>query len=497
MTAISTAIPASAVARAVGVKTQFKQLRGGVVLLPQRVAVVGQGAPAGTFLLDKKTVFSAFEVGETYGFGSPVHLAAQRLLPANGDGIGAIPLTIYPLEDGTTASVGSITPTVGPQTETQEYVVKINEILSEPIVVPKDTTAGETVALFVAGINANVDMPMIAAPDATTKVDLTSKWKGASANDLFIEIEGVASGITFTIIQPTGGAGNPDVQDALDQLGTVWETLILNCLEIADTTNLAKYSTVGEGRWQPIKPTPFMSFTGNNDADVSTAVTIPDSRPTDRVNSQLVAPGSNNLPFVIAARELARIAAIANDNPPVDYALQKADGLVPGSDTEQWSFTERDFALKSGSSTIEVVDGVINLSDTATFHHPSGDPTPAYRYVVDVIKIMNVVFNIRLIFEDPEWAGAVLIPNGQATTNPRAKTPGMAVAAVARMIDSLALNAILSDPETAKSTIQAAISPTNPKRLDLSFTYQISGNTNQIAIDANWGFFFGSQSAAA
>lgn len=492
----STAIPAGTVARAVGVKTEFKQLRGGVVLLPQRVALVGQGVTGGVFSSDKKQVFSAFEVGNIYGFGSPLHLAAQRLLPANGDGIGAIPLTIYPLDDGTTASVGSITPTVGPQTETQEYIVKINEILSEPIVVPVDTTAGETVALFVAGINANVDMPMLAAPDATTKVDLTSKWKGASANDLFIEIEGVASGITFTIIQPAAGAGNPDVQDALDQLGTVWETLILNCLEIADTTNLAKYSTTGEGRWQPIKPTPFIAFTGNSEVDVSTAITIPDSRPTDRVNSQLVAPGSKNLPFVIAARELARIAAIANDNPPVDYALQKADGIVPGSDTEQWIFTERDFALKAGSSTIEVVDGVINLSDTATFFHPSGDPTPAYRYVVDVIKVMNVVFNIRLIFEDPEWAGAVLIPSGQATTNPRAKKPSMAVSAVAKMLDSLALNAIISDPATAKSTIQAEISPTNPKRLDLSFTYQISGNTNQISIDANWGFYFGAQAAA-
>ncbi|MCP4677089.1 MAG: phage tail protein [Deltaproteobacteria bacterium] len=496
MTIISTAIPDSYQARAVGVKTEFQNLTESSRLLPQRVGIVGQGTTAATYSTDKRRVFSALEVGQIYGFGSPLHLAALELLPANNDGIGAIPLTVYPLDDGTTESDGTITPTAGPQSETQEYVVKINEIRSEPIVIPATTIVSAVAALMVAGINAINEMPMIAVDNAGV-VELTSKWKGASANDLFIEIEGTVAGITFAIVQPASGAGNPDVQDALDQLGDVWETLLLNCLEIADTTNLAKYSTVGEGRWLPIKPKPFVAVTGNTEADVSTAVTVSDSRSTDRVNAQLVAPGSRELPFVVAARELARIAKIANENPPVGYALQKADGLVPGTDAEQWTDIERDFALKKGSSSIELIDGVINLSDTITFYHPTGDPTPAYRYVVDIMKIMNVVYNVRLIFEDPDWAGAVLIPSGQATSNPRAKSPSMAIAEIARMIDSLAEYGILSDPEFAKATIVAEISAINPKRLDISFTYQISGNVNQISIDARWGFYFGGSQLAA
>lgn len=67
----------------------------------------------------------------------------------------------------------------------------------------------------------------------------------------------------------------------------------------------------------------------------------------------------------------------------------------------------------------------------------------------------------------------------------------MAVAAVAGLIDSLAENAIVSDPETAKATIQADINSQNPKRLDIAFTVQLSGNTNIISIDFNFGFFFG------
>ena len=163
-----------------------------------RVGVVAQGNTSATYALTKRQVFSALEAAQIYGFGSPAHLTALEFLPANGDGIGAIPFIIYPLADGSSASVGDITPTTGPQTTTEEYVVKINEIRSEPIVIPAGTVAADTIPLIIAAVNAINEMPMIAS-NGTTKVDFTSKWKGASANDLFIEIEGTISGVTFTI----------------------------------------------------------------------------------------------------------------------------------------------------------------------------------------------------------------------------------------------------------------------------------------------------------
>ncbi len=77
---ISSAVDSSAVARVLGIKTAFKDLRGGGILfLPQRVAVVGQGSTASTYSTDKKQVTSALEVAQTYGFGSPLHLAVLQL----------------------------------------------------------------------------------------------------------------------------------------------------------------------------------------------------------------------------------------------------------------------------------------------------------------------------------------------------------------------------------------------------------------------------------
>ena len=497
--AISSAVSASAIARVVGIKTVFKNLRGGAItFLPQRIAIIGQGNSVAVYPSDKKQVASAAEVASIFGFGSPLHLASRAFFPINGDGVGSIPVTIYPLvDDGAgVVSTGDITPTIA-ATVAASYIVMVNNIVSAPFIVSVGDTVAAVVTAMTDAINATLEMPIIAV-DGTTKVDITSKWKGASANDIVLQVVGATNiGNSFAFTQPTGGLVNPDIDPALLLVGDVWESLFLNCLDISDTATLGKLSTFGEGRWGALTRKPMVAFTGNTEADRATAVTIPDARKTDRTNCQLVAPGSVDLPFVVAARQLSRIAILANDNPPHDYGSQDADGLVPGTDAQQWNYTERDIAVKAGSSTTEVKDGVINISDVVTFFHPDGDPIPAYRYVVDIVKLQNIIFNLDLIFATDEWDGAPLIPDDQPTVNRSAKKPKTAVAEVAAMLDSLGLNAIISDPETAKKNTVAEIDATNPKRLNLVTTVQLSGNTNIISIDLEFGFLFGSQAIAA
>lgn len=492
MTVASTAFPVNRLARGLAIKTTFKDLRGAVKFLPQSIAVVGQGSTAATFSTTKAQVTSASDVGNTYGFGSPLHLAVKQLLPQNGDGVGNIPVNVYPLvDDGSgVVSDGDITPS-GSATSQESYIVRVNEIDSEEFVIAVGASVATIVASMETAINAVLDMPIIAV-DGTTLLTFTSKWKGVSANDIFVEVIGsTTAGVSFAVTLPTGGLVNPDIAAALAQVGSVWETMFLNCLDIADTTTLDLYDVFGEGRWEPETRKPCVVFTGNTEAVLATSVAVPDARPTDRTNSQLVAPGSNNLPFVVAARQLARIALLANNNPPHDYGSQDATGLVPGTDAEQWTSLERDVAIKSGSSSIQVKDGVINVSDVITFYKPTNEEPPAFRYVVDIVKLQQVIFNLNLKFDTPEWDGAPLIPDNQPTTNRSAKRPKSAVAVIAALIDQLALAAIISDPETAKQATIAQISEVNPKRLDICMQVQLSGNTNVKSIDLNFGFFFG------
>lgn len=490
---ISTAVDASAVARVVGIKTAFADLRAGnVAFLPQRIAVIGQGSTASTYATTKRQVTSAYEAASLYGFGSPIHLAVLQLLPINGDGVGTIPVTVYPLDDDGSgvASAASITPS-GTQTIAAEYVVKAGGVSSRPFTIAAAQTVAATITAMTAAINAVLEMPIIAT-DGTTVLTLASKWKGVSANNIYIEVVGsTTAGTAFAVVQPTGGLVNPSVSAALAQIGNVWETLVLNCLDIADTTTLGLYSAFGEGRWGALVRKPLVVFTGNTEAVLATAISVSDARTTDRVNCQLVAPGSHDLPCIVAARQLARIAVLANNNPPHDYGSQQATGLTPGLDSEQWLYADRDTAVKGGSSTIQVKDGVVCISDVVTFYHPTGDPAPAYRYVVDIIKLQNIIFNIDLIFNTAAWDGAPLIPDGEPTINPAAKKPSTAITAVCAKLDGLGLWAIISDVKTAKAGVQAGINSLNPKRLDVAVTVQLSGNTNIVSADLNFGFYFG------
>lgn len=497
--AISTAVDASAVARVVGIKTEFFNANvGGVVFLPQRVAVVGQGATASVYPTTKFRATTAAQVGQIVGFGSPLHLAAQQLLPANGDGVGSIPVTFYPLvDDGAgVASVGDITPT-GTATKAGAFRVLVNGIQSAQFTVAVGDNPAAVITKIISAINGVLAMPVVAS-NGTTKVTLTAKWKGASGNDLEVQLSGPTdTGVTFAITQPVSGAANPDVQDALDQVGNVWETMVLNCLDIADATALNAYQTFGDGRWGALVRKPLVVFSGSPALTPSAALAITDARKTDKVNVALANPGSVTLPFVSAAGQLARIVKIANNNPARDYGRQIASYILPGADGVQWDYPQRDQAVKGGASTVEVRDGEVNISDVVTMYHPTGEEPPAYRYVCDIVKLQNIIFNVDLQFNNAEWDGAPLIPDEQPTVNPEAKKPKNVKAVFGALADNLGLNALISDPAYTKANIQCEIDSQNPKRLNSVFPVKLAGNVNIHSIDLNFGFYFGTSTIIA
>jgi hypothetical protein len=80
--------------------------------------------------------------------------------------------------------------------------------------------------------------------------------------------------------------------------------------------------------------------------------------------------------------------------------------------------------------------------------------------------------------------------------NPAARKPKTAKTAISAVLDDLGLQAIISDPKTAKKNTTAVINSQNPKRLDMVVPVQLSGNTNVKAVDLRFGFFFGAATAA-
>jgi phage tail sheath gpL-like len=497
-------IDATAAARVVGIETAYKDLSAGrVQFLPQQIAIIGFGNTGVSYPLAPFKPTSAQAAGARFGYGSTMHQAVRELLPLTGGGVGTIPIVCLPLAEdaGGTAAAGSITPS-GAATVTATFWARIAGVLSAPITIVAGDNVAAQVAKFVTAIDAVLEMP-VDAVNGTTDVDLVCKWKGATGNDLTVEVLDAqgnvpsSPGVTFTIVQPAAGAGDPDVGPALAMLGSTWLTMIVNALGPTNTTALGKISDAGEGRWGALARKPFVSFVGNPEPVLATAIATPNARTTDRVNVQVVAPGSPHLPVQIAAAHVREIAKVANNNPPTDYGGRILRNLIGGGDPDQWDYTERDAAVKAGSSTVEMADGLVRIGDVVTMYHPTGESPPAYRHVCDIVKLQTVIYNVDREFTKPEWNGAPLIPDGQPTANPNARTPSSAKAAMCAILDNLGLEAIISDPATAKKNTTATISASNPKRLDIQTTIQLSGNTNIISVDLFFGFFFGAPAVVA
>ncbi len=486
----------SAVSRVVGVTVENENFNAGqAVNLPQQVALIGQGTTLlnGTYPLTPQTITSAAQAASIYGFGSPIHLAARQLFPLNNDGIKSVPVTVYPMDDDGAGVIaaGSID-AVGTATAAGSGFVIVGGIRSANIVIPDTTTADDALGLIKLAIAAVLEMPVIDGVVAAGALPLTSKWLGESANDILIDVSNLsAAGLTFSSTAMASGANNPDITVPTALFGNKWETIILNCLNFEDTTAMDAYETFGEGRWDTLVKKGLFIITGSHDTfAIVAAVTDTAARKDDFVNCIIPAPGSPELPFVIAARAVSRIAVVANNNPPVNYT-ETLDGLVAGTDGVQFLYASLDSTVKDGCSTTLIIGEKIKLNDTVTVYHPDGDPLPAYRYVVDLVKLQNVVFNVELLFNNDEWQGAPLLPDSDPTTNPAAKKPKDARTLLNNLADSLGLDAIISDPDFTKDNTTVAINGSNPKRLDIVYPVKLSGNVEIVDALIKFGFFFG------
>ncbi len=489
-------VDASVITRITGVEVKEGDFnKGNSYYLPQRIAIVGQGNSDSQYDTKKYTVLTSEEVAEKYGYGSPLHLATEMLLPANNDGIGAIPLTIYALKDkdNAIAASGEIAIT-GTATETKSFKIYIGGI-SAQVVISKSDDDEAALKKIKDAIDGVLEMPCKTSEVANGKLTLTAKWKGESGNQISINIEdALVSGLTISKTDFKNGAVNPDVNDALNQINDIWETFILNCLNYNDADTLEKYRTFGEGRWVNTVKKPCLVAHGcADDFRTRTAVTDAPAQINDYINFLIVSVGSEELPFRIAARGLAKdIVTTANSNPATNYKGILTQ-LKAGDDIKQEKFEIRDKAVQLGRSTNIKIGDSAALNDTVTFYHPASDKLRVRRYVCDIVKIMNILYNCELIFASDDWKGAPLLPDSDdASANANARQPRDAKTELISLAKSLNRDAIISDVDFTLQNIEANIDSQNPKRLNWKFPVKISGNVEVISGDVYVGVYLGS-----
>ncbi|HMV65989.1 MAG TPA: phage tail sheath subtilisin-like domain-containing protein [Myxococcota bacterium] len=196
------------------------------------------------------------------------------------------------------------------------------------------------------------------------ELDLTSKWKGASANYLSVEFnyysdEAFPPGITASATAFASGATDPTLSAAIAVMGdTQYHTVLMPW---TDTTNLNALKTTMEARW---------GATARNEG-----LTIAAYRETYS-NTQSLGNGRNSKTEVIFGTAkaptppweysavFAAVEAAITDPAAPRFGLALPDVLPPKLESNRFTETERGLLLADGISTVRVGAGGVVYTES-------------------------------------------------------------------------------------------------------------------------------------
>jgi phage tail sheath gpL-like len=237
----------------------------------------------------------------------------------------------------------------------------------------------------------------------------------------------------------SGGSGTPDIQDALDALGTgdgQNEKFFTNLIHGygADTATLdaiSTYNGVGNtyvGNYKKEIARPFRSLIGDttsSTAGLTAALAVAELRRTDRTNGLICVPDSPNHPQEIAAQAIGAMAVLHSQYPQVELVDISLEGVYPGDVADRWTndYDNRDAAVKGGLSTTLVKNGKVTLQNIDTFFRPASIPQESnyFRQMKNISITQNILYNWKQNFERDRWKNIFIVEDATAVSNETAR----------------------------------------------------------------------------
>lgn len=472
--------------------------------LPQRVAILGEANTAnqGSLDLTPKLITTAQQAGNLYGFGSPLHRMLSILKPSNGEGIGGIPIMVYPQEeaDGATEKIFTIEPSgVATKNGTHYLVIagrdNINGQFYAINILEGDTTS-DIAGKIEDAVNAVLGSPVTAESD-DYEAQLTSKWKGLTAEGITLSVDTDDDdlGITYSINSTQAGSATPDIADALTSFGNAWETIVLNTYGTPESIMAALEAFNGiadpespSGRYGGTIFKPFIAVTGSV-VDNPSAIT--DARKLNMTIAIAPAPLSQGLPMEAAANMVYLFAIQAQDSPHLDVSGKfYPDMPTPTDIGSMANYDSRDEYVKKGCSTVDLVAGKYKVMDFVTTYHPDGEEPPQFRYC----RNLNLDWNVRygyFLLEEINVVDHAIARDNDTVSATKVVKPKQWKGILKKYADDLALRALIVDPDFMKGAITVGLSTSNPDRLETFFRYKRSGFARISSTEAQAGFNFG------
>ncbi len=453
---MSSQILPTSLAAANGVSAQNKTFEPNANVLKRKMIIVGMIDPTinGVVANVPVQIISAKQAGALFGFGFQLHRLVEKAFDTNNN----IETWVIPQDEagGGVKADGSVTFS-GPATGSGVANLYVGGELNASF----DVTSGDTATQIVAGLFADFaangpqnspTLPTINGGNPE-KLDLIVKNRGTYGNeyDISINLEATekdAPGIGAVVIPMLNGLTNPNLQDALDGLGTEDNqnekhfTMLVHGYgqEVTALDIISNYNGPGNtfvGNYSKLVSRPFVAVTGDTDPDEAALVALralADTRKLDRTNFVVPAPGSQTHPSEIGALVAGVVEATANVRAEEGYIDKPIPGARFGDDSERWTnkYSNRDLAVKGGVSTTLVKGNQLTIQNLATFYRPDdvAEESNGFRSVRNIAIIQNVIETVRLRFELPKWKNTTIVDDVSNVTDPASK-------AKARDVDSV------------------------------------------------------------
>lgn len=325
-------------------------------------------------------VSSAETVGNLCGRGSQLHLMMTAYLKNDVAGnIYILPLTDPGEPDSSSgpadmiAATGSIAVTAS---STASGIISLYVGDTRVKVAIRPTHTPEEIAGYLAqAINKNSSLPVTAVQSAGSgDITITAKNAGEVGNSIKLQMnllgtpggEATPAGLGITLSNLSGGAGAPELDDALANLGDKsFDFIVCPYTDTTSLNSLKDFLSDSDGRWNWSQQLYGHAFTYRSGTygELTASGEL-------RNNQHESIPGMYNSPtpdFVWAAAIAGAVAPSLRNAPMRPLQTLAVNGVMAPPESDRFTLTERNNLLHSGISTLTVDDdGTVRIENLIT-----------------------------------------------------------------------------------------------------------------------------------